>query len=75
MLLIPGLTSGGAVWDSTVDALKGDFQCHIFSLAGFAGQAPIVIDSAWLTRVRDAIVAYAKEKKLERPIIVGHSLG
>lgn len=75
MLLIPGLTSGGAVWDSTVDALKGDFECHILSLAGFAGQPPVAVDSVWLGRMRDAIVAYAKDKKLQRPIIVGHSLG
>ena len=75
VLLIPGLTNGGAVWDGTVDALKRDHQLHVFTLAGFAGQAPIAADSTWLRRMRDAIVEYTREQQLERPVIVGHSLG
>lgn len=75
MLFIPGLTSGGAVWDDIVAAFADRYQCHVFTLAGFAGQPPIAADSTWLRRMRDAIVAYAKAERLERPIVVGHSLG
>jgi len=75
MLLIPGLTSGGAVWDDVVAAFADQYQCHVFTLAGFAGQPPVAADSTWLLRMRDAIVAYVKTERLERPVIVGHSLG
>jgi pimeloyl-ACP methyl ester carboxylesterase len=75
MLLIPGLTSGGAVWDGIVAAFADRYECHVFTLAGFAGQPPVVADSTWLVQMRDAIVRYARERGLERPVIVGHSLG
>jgi pimeloyl-ACP methyl ester carboxylesterase len=75
MLFIPGLTSGGAVWNEIVAAFADRYECHVFTLAGFAGQAPVVADSTWLVRMRDAIIAYAREKRLDRPVLVGHSLG
>ncbi len=75
MLFIPGLTSSGAVWDDMVAALSDRYECHVFTLAGFAGQPPVQADSTWLQRMRDAIVAYTKSRRLDRPIIVGHSLG
>jgi pimeloyl-ACP methyl ester carboxylesterase len=37
-VLIPGFNSSGAVWDGTVAQRKGRFQCHVLTLAGFAGQ-------------------------------------
>ena len=39
MLLIPGLTCPGAVWDETVAYYQKQYQCHIISLAGFGGNA------------------------------------
>lgn len=75
MLLIPGLTSSGEVWRGTVAEFAKDYEVHVFTLAGFAGTAPIAADTGWLLRQREAIVAYARERRLEKPIIVGHSLG
>jgi len=74
MLLIPGLADGGAVWDGTVTEFKSEYECHVFTLAGFAGQPPIA-DSAYLARIQEAIVAYIRDRHLVKPIIVGHSLG
>ena len=37
VLLIPGLTCPGAVWDETVAYYQGRYQCHVVSLAGFGG--------------------------------------
>lgn len=45
-----------------------------FGLAGFAGQ-PRYGGGAFLADVKDAIVAYLKKNKLEKPIVFGHSLG
>jgi pimeloyl-ACP methyl ester carboxylesterase len=73
MILIPGLASGGNVWDGTVAHFKDRYQCHVLTLAGFAGQP--AMDGPFLEKVRDGIVNYIHEKKLKHPVIIGHSLG
>lgn len=75
MLLIPGLTNSGEVWRATAAEFSRDHEVHVLSLAGFAGTPPIATDTGWLVRQREAIVAYVRERGLERPVIVGHSLG
>jgi len=76
MILIPGLASGGNVWDGTVEHFKGTYQCHVFTLAGFGGQPPIgKPGEPFLEQIRDGLCAYIREQKLDRPVIVGHSLG
>ena len=49
MILIPGLASGGEVWQGTVDHFKDRYTCHVLTLAGFAGQASL--DGALLPAV------------------------
>ena len=73
VILIPGLACGGDVWDATVARLKGRYQCHVLTLAGFAGVP--AVPGPFLEPVRDDIVAYVKAKRLKRPAVVGHSLG
>jgi pimeloyl-ACP methyl ester carboxylesterase len=76
MILIPGLASSGETWDSTVARYKDRYECHVFTLAGFAGVPAVpVTDQPMLERARDQIAAYIREKKLVKPVIVGHSLG
>lgn len=78
VLLIPGVASSGEVWQSTVDALKADYQLHIFTLAGFAGVKPIPMQSwgeGYLTTQQQAILRYISEQKLNKPVVIGHSLG
>ena len=41
MVLIPGLACGGSVWDATVAHYKASYECHVVTLAGFAGQPAI----------------------------------
>jgi pimeloyl-ACP methyl ester carboxylesterase len=73
MILIPGLMSAGAVWDSTVDHYKDRYECHVLTLAGFAGQPPV--PGPFLEAVRQGLADYIRAKKLDRPVVVGHSLG
>jgi len=73
MLLIPGLTCGGDVWNTTVEHFKNRYQCHVFTLAGFAGQP--AIGAPMMETIRKDIVSYIREQKLARPVMVGHSLG
>lgn len=73
ILLIPGLTCPGSVWDETVAHLKGRYECHVLTLPGFAGRP--AIGDPFLPRVRDEIIQYVADKKLVRPAVIGHSLG
>jgi pimeloyl-ACP methyl ester carboxylesterase len=73
MILIPGLTCGGDVWNTTLEHFKDRYECHVLTLAGFAGQPPI--PEPMLETIRKDIAAYIRENKLKRPVLVGHSLG
>jgi pimeloyl-ACP methyl ester carboxylesterase len=73
MILIPGLSCGGNVWDSIVTHFKDRYQCHVVTLAGFAGQPSI--GQPFLVQVRDSLDKYIRDNKLQKPIIIGHSLG
>ncbi|GAB3852986.1 alpha/beta hydrolase [Hymenobacter terrigena] len=75
MLLIPGLNCTGAVWDETVAHYQSQYQCHVISLAGFGGTAPAAVTDPLLPAVRDQLLAYIKTQKLNKPTVVGHSLG
>jgi pimeloyl-ACP methyl ester carboxylesterase len=73
MILIPGLASSGTTWDSTVARYQDRFQCHVLTVAGFAGVPRV--PAPMLDRVRDGVADYIRKNKLEKPVIVGHSLG
>ncbi|EHR41087.1 alpha/beta fold hydrolase [Alishewanella jeotgali] len=78
ILLIPGLASSADVWQSTVAALKDQYQLHIFTLAGFAGVTPLSAQSwgeSYLVTQQQAILSYIGEQKLQKPVVIGHSLG
>jgi N-formylmaleamate deformylase len=73
MILIPGLACAGAVWNDTVKRFEKQFQRHVLTLAGFAGEP--ARPGPFLDAVRDGILRYIRNKKLVRPVIIGHSLG
>jgi N-formylmaleamate deformylase len=73
VVLIPGLACGGEVWAPTVARYRAGHQMHVLTLAGFAGQK--AIDAPLLSTVRAELATYIKEHHLQRPIVVGHSLG
>ncbi|XLS28574.1 alpha/beta fold hydrolase [Flavobacteriaceae bacterium M23B6Z8] len=73
ILLIPGFTCTAAVWDDTVAVLSKNYECHVFTLAGF-GEVP-AIELPWLLKIKNALINYIKEKNLDKPTVIGHSLG
>src|ERR1700693_2527820 len=73
VILVPGLSSSGETWDTTVEHYRDRFECHILTVAGFAGVPRVA--AAMLERVRHGIAEYIRQKHLDRPVIVGHSLG
>ncbi|MDP4530004.1 alpha/beta hydrolase [Alkalimonas delamerensis] len=78
IILIPGLASSGEVWHSTVEALQADYQLHVLTLAGFGGVAPLT-NKAWahgfLSSQQQGILRYIQEQQLDKPVVIGHSLG
>jgi len=73
MILIPGFACSGKTWDSTVAHYKDQFECHVLTLAGFAGEPRI--EAPFLETVRKDLAAYIRQNKMNKPAIVGHSLG
>lgn len=74
VLLIPGYSCSGDVWNETVDQLKSKHQVHVLTLAGFSGVKPIQNDEI-LKTVRNEIIQYVKNNKMKKPMLIGHSLG
>ena len=73
IIFLPGFASSGDVWNETKSNFEKDFTCYVFTMAGFAGVKPQPNSSFlnWET----AIANYIKINKIEKPIIVGHSMG
>ncbi len=74
IILIPGYSCSGEVWNETVDHLKNNYQLHVITIAGFGEAKPIQNDEI-LKTVRNEIILYVKDNKLKKPMLIGHSLG
>jgi len=76
VIMIPGLTCDGSVWDSTVKSMGEGYEFHIMTLPGFAGNAPLEdVEAGFFTQVQQMVLDYINKNKIEKPIIIGHSLG
>jgi pimeloyl-ACP methyl ester carboxylesterase len=73
VILIPGLGCPGSVWADTVSHFAGRVETHVLTLAGFAGQPPIA--TPLLATARDELARYIRDRKLDHPVVIGHSLG
>jgi len=76
VILIPGLSSSRDVWNTTADALDDNYRVHLVQLNGFAGapvggagEGPVAAPAA------EEIARYIRETGLERPAVIGHSMG
>jgi pimeloyl-ACP methyl ester carboxylesterase len=74
VIFIPGLATPGAIWDETVKHLQDKYECHVVNIAGFGGTPAVKTDNL-LDDARDQIIAYTRAQKLDKPTIIGHSLG
>ena len=75
VVLIPGLSSSPRVWESTIAAVPG-YRYHLVHVAGFAGKAPGAnATGPVVAPVAEEIARYIAEARLQRPALVGHSLG
>jgi pimeloyl-ACP methyl ester carboxylesterase len=74
VVLVPGLASGAWVWKDTIDALKGDASrvCRD-ALRDSTDVRPVAGDP--MRVALDALRDLVAKEHLDKPVIVGHSLG
>ena len=75
VILIPGLASSREVWRAEAERLKATHRVHLVQLAGFAGEPWVHGDGAFVEPVVDELARYIREAGLERPAVIGHSMG
>ena len=75
VILIPGMGSSPRVWRELVKALPG-YRYHLVQVKGFAGVAPGAnTEGRVAAPVAEEIARYIAVGKLERPAVIGHSMG
>lgn len=76
VIFIPGLSSHRDVWLETADALDDRYTVHLVQLNGFAGfPAAGNADGPVAAPVAEEIARYISERGLNRPAVIGHSMG
>jgi pimeloyl-ACP methyl ester carboxylesterase len=73
VLFLPGFITPGSMWIETANNLKGKYEAHFVSYAGFNGMAPIAMP--WYSTIKKELIDYVKTNKLKRLILIGHSMG
>ncbi|MDP3368716.1 MAG: alpha/beta hydrolase [Brevundimonas sp.] len=76
VILIPGLSSSPHVWDELTEQLKGRYRVHRIHVQGFAG-APVEDNASGPVSapVAEDLARYIAEQGLNRPAVIGHSMG
>lgn len=75
VILIPGLSASRSIWNGTVAAVPG-YRYHLVQVSGFAGTAAAGNASGRVAGpVADEIARYIAANRLDRPAVVGHSMG
>jgi pimeloyl-ACP methyl ester carboxylesterase len=73
IVFIPGFSCSGEVWNETKALFEKNYTCYVLTMAGFAGVKPQKSTrfEAW----KEGIAQFIKDKKLQKPILIGHSMG
>ncbi|HYC98966.1 alpha/beta hydrolase [Brevundimonas sp.] len=75
LILIPGFASSREVWRAEADRLSATHRVHLVQLAGFAGEPWTHGDGPFVAPVVEELARYVREAGLERPAVIGHSMG
>ena len=76
VILIPGLASTGDVWSRTANRLDDRYRVHLVTVRGF-GNVPAGAneEGALVGPVASEVRRYIAAQRLDRPAIIGHSMG
>lgn len=76
VILIPGLASTSEVWARTADRLDDRYRVHLVSIRGFGSiPAEANAEGAVVGPVATELRRYIASQRLDRPAIIGHSMG
>jgi pimeloyl-ACP methyl ester carboxylesterase len=73
LVLVPGLASGAWAWQGLVREFSREHAIYVVTLPGFDGR-PAVAGNA-LDAARKSLVDLIGTRRLDKPVLVGHSLG
>lgn len=73
VLLFPGFTSTGEVFEDIIEMLSNNYEVHTFTFAGFGGV--VAVETPWFPKIKNGVEAYISENGLKNPIVIGHSMG
>ena len=76
VVLIHGFASTSEVWMDLVAQQETSFRFHIVDIKGFAGkEASSSQPERFLDAIRDEVLRYISAEELDKPVLVGHSMG
>ena len=76
VILVPGLAAHRDLWAEAAGALDDRYRVHLVQVKGFAGFAPGAnAEGPVAAPVAEEIARYIRETDLDRPAVVGHSMG
>lgn len=76
IIFVPGLASHRDVWASVADTLDDRYRLHLVQVKGFAGlPAGANADGLVSAPVAEELARYIRSARLERPAVIGHSMG
>ena len=75
VILIPGLEGGSWVWQRTIEQLQKHHVVYAVTLAGFDGVPAPREGGNLLDRADASLLKLIRQHKLDKPVLVGHSLG
>ncbi len=73
-ILIHGMACSAQVWDDVASYYSNRYELHLVTIAGFGNNN--TIESQHILRaVRDELIDYVVSRSLNKPILIGHSMG
>ena len=75
VIFIPGLATSREVWRDAVRDLGPGYRVHLVQVKGFGESAGPNAEGAILEPLVEELARYIADSEIERPAIVGHSLG
>lgn len=73
LVLVPGLSTGGWVWQQMVRDFAPGHTIYVLTLPGFDGRPAVTGDP--FEAGRAALAELVASRKLVKPVLIGHSLG
>lgn len=74
IILVHGMACAPEVWDEFVEKYKSKNELHLVRIKGF-GNGEKGEANHYLEEVKNELIAYVKENKLNKPTLIGHSMG